>query len=267
MKRDYEQELGVAMRAAFKAQKVILDVYFGEGPEVHTKADSTLVTNADLAANAIILEELSRAFPDDAIVSEEDKDVQGGRTWYVDPIDGTKGFTYRSDQFAVHIGLAEEERVVLGVVHKPTTGETYLGVKGQGAFRINPNLREVRLRVSKTNTGRLIQGRSFGYRDTTPSLLEALGYKTVHSSGSQGLRMMKVAEGSADANFSEIVGRCNTWDLCAPQIIVEEAGGWVGYTDGSPILYQGQRSLDKAWVVARNGELGQRIGKTLDRML
>src|SRR3989338_9157416 len=100
------------------------------------------VTETDKAANELIVQGLHNAFPQDGIVSEELPPLEGlegvvNRVWYVDPLDGASGFVYRSDQFAVHIGLAIDEEAVLGVVHKPTTGETYFGIKGQGAYLAN----------------------------------------------------------------------------------------------------------------------------------
>ena len=149
MTNKYQHELKVAKELAFLAGKAIMDVYFGE-TDKHLKADGTPVTNADLASNRIIVEGLQRYFPHDGIVSEEMEDIYGtteNRKWYIDPLDGTRGFIHRTDHFVVHIGLVEAEHPVLGVVYKPTTGESYYTAKGLGAYRSNPHGAEKILKV------------------------------------------------------------------------------------------------------------------------
>src|SRR3989338_5043102 len=137
------RELDVARRLAEQAGVRIMEGYFGAAASRRTqKGDGTPVTETDVAANELIVKGLHEAFPKDGIVSEEMPLLDSledliGRVWYVDPLDGTSGFVNRSDQFAVHIGLAIDEEAVLGIVHKPTTGETYFGIKGQGAYLAN----------------------------------------------------------------------------------------------------------------------------------
>jgi len=94
---NYKKELELAQRLAVEAGNAILPIYYG-AMDVMTKADNTPVTNADVLANRIIQDGLQKAFPLDGIVSEELETVEGSRCWYIDPIDGTRGFIEHSDQ-------------------------------------------------------------------------------------------------------------------------------------------------------------------------
>ena len=84
----------------------------------------------------------------------------------------------------------------------------------------------------------------------------------VFTSGSQGLRMMKVAESTADASIINVPTMCSSWDVCAPQAIVEAAGGYVAYLDGSPIKYTG-RELAGDFIVARDQKLGEYLSQVV----
>jgi 3'(2'), 5'-bisphosphate nucleotidase len=124
-----EQMLEVARRAAFAAGEAILGVY-SSAFEVQQKSDKTPVTEADLAAGRIIVEMLSKAFPDIAVASEELVEAEGlqklpARCWAVDPLDGTREFIARNGEFAVSIGLIEDGIPILGIVHGPAVGITY----------------------------------------------------------------------------------------------------------------------------------------------
>ncbi|MGH7039483.1 MAG: 3'(2'),5'-bisphosphate nucleotidase CysQ family protein, partial [Stellaceae bacterium] len=124
-----EELLDVARRAALAAGEEIMRVYAGEF-EVFKKSDATPVTEADLAAERVIVAMLQETFPDIPIVSEELVEADGlppaaARFWVVDPLDGTREFVARNGEFAVSIGLVEDGRPVLGVVHGPVQGVTY----------------------------------------------------------------------------------------------------------------------------------------------
>ena len=132
----YEREADVlagAVRAAGEAIKR----HFVEGAQVYTKADNSPVTDADLAANTILIERLRAAFPDDAILSEEvppDATVHdAARCWIIDPLDGTAYFVRREPAFTVMVGLEVGGRPVVGAIYNPMTDEFYAAVHGEGA--------------------------------------------------------------------------------------------------------------------------------------
>src|SRR3989338_6114470 len=256
---NYDQELRTAICLAEQAAVEVTRFYYGT-VEQRLKDDGTPVTQADVRANEIIQQGLHRAFPRDGIVSEELEDIVGERTWYIDPIDGTRGFIERSDQFAIHIGLAVEHVPVLGIVYKPTTGEYYWGIKGEGARRVSPHGHEKGMVVTSDydlKALKLIVDKDFLTQNPGAAFIKHVNPERTSVSGSEGLRVMRVVENTADLHLTNKNNSCSTWDLCAPQAIVEAAGGYVSYLDESSIQYTGQRKLGKYFVIAKTEGLGK----------
>ncbi|HJX52153.1 MAG TPA: inositol monophosphatase family protein, partial [Polyangia bacterium] len=135
---DLSHELEIARRLAQEAAALVRR--FAEQPvAVKYKDAGEPVTEADLAANALIVGRLAQEFPDDAILSEELPDdgsrLGRPRVWMVDPIDGTRDFVRGQPGYVVMIGLCVDDRPALGVVAHPSTGVVWSGVVGQGAWR------------------------------------------------------------------------------------------------------------------------------------
>jgi 3'(2'), 5'-bisphosphate nucleotidase len=264
----YRKELEVCETLAKIASEEILNFYYGENLHTEMKSNQTPVTEADLRSNEILVAGIQKAFPLDGIVSEEMDNIAGERTWYIDPIDGTKGFIGRSDHFAIHIGLVENESPVLGVVYKPTTGEMYLGTVDGGAYRKNPNGKEIQLKVNPTDDElRLMVNRSFLSNEITRQVYDELEPTQTYVGGSQGLRMMRVAEGFATAHTTDGYRKCGTWDLCGPQAIVEAAGGYVATLNNEKVKYTGQRYFGLDFVVTNSERMGKLVGDTMVRHL
>jgi 3'(2'), 5'-bisphosphate nucleotidase len=257
-----KKELQIAVELAKEASKAILPFYYGNLKK-ETKQDGTPVTNADKLANKIIFEGLREAFPNDGIVSEEMNSIEGQRTWYIDPIDGTKGFIGHSDQFAIHIGLAKKSPL-LGLVYKPTTGEYFSSIKGQGAFRVNPDGSKKGLYVAGNREGLAIIVNTSFLREER-DLTDKLNPNKIQVSGSLGLRAMQVANGTVDAYLKARKTSGGTWDICAPQAIVEEAGGHVAYTDGTTPTYHGQRELKGRLTIAKNEDIGKYVNSVMEK--
>ena len=253
-----EQELQAAKRIARSTWDLIAPLYDGE-MAFERKEDGAPITAADTIANAHIVEELSRLFPADSIITEEGEAVlNGDRTWYVDPVDGTRGFYKRNAQFAIQIGLCAEEHPVMGVVFWPATGDLYSGIIGQGACRENSRgTRE--LHTSDSDYSRLAAIIA-GHKTDKPvsALLTRLGVVQYYALGSEGLRLMKIPENRADVRVVESRMGPSTWDLCAPHAIVEAAGGVMQCFDG-PISYRRQGRLGKYYFAARNRPLAERV--------
>ncbi len=269
----YNQELTVALLAAQQASREILSFYYGEDDLATTiKGDNTPVTKADLRSNEIINSSLQHYFPCDGIVSEELAAISGRRTWYIDPIDGTRGFIERTDQFAIHIGLVEDEKPVFGLVYKPTTGEYFWGARDCGARRVSPAGIEKVLSLSPSLSPdlsqlRFVVDKDFFYKEPGSSIINELKPRSLLTSGSEGLRLMKIAEGSADIHLINSNKSCSSWDLCAPQAIVEAAGGTVRYVDGNPLLYQHQQKLGKYFIAASSSEMADEISRRIAPIL
>ncbi|WP_288404097.1 3'(2'),5'-bisphosphate nucleotidase CysQ [uncultured Deinococcus sp.] len=226
-------EMQVAVRLAREAGKLLLDhLRRGLTVEHKTSADDP-VTAADREASALILAGLHAAFPDDALLSEEETDddrrLEHRRVWIVDPIDGTKEFTTGSPDFAVSIGLAASGEAVLGVVYAPATDELFAGAVGAGVtkngeaagFSARP---DYVISVSGTEYRREL------HRQGLPGLAP---------SGSIALKLARIAAGEADATFT--MSPRSEWDVCAGDALVRASGGLLRRRDGRPIRYNGQR--------------------------
>ncbi|MBA2779854.1 3'(2'),5'-bisphosphate nucleotidase CysQ [Billgrantia kenyensis] len=228
-------------RIALEAGKAIMRVYSRDF-SVEEKDDNSPVTEADMTAHGVIvagLKGLPEALP---ILSEED--VEGfsgldasGRYWLVDPLDGTKEFIKRNDEFTVNIALIDQGRPVLGVVVAPALGVSYLAAQDVGAFKFGENGQYVPIRVAgkpcEGTRWRVLGSRSHPSPDLT-AWLAALGRHEVLAMGSS-LKFCRIAEGAADA-YPRLGPTC-LWDTAAAQAIVEQSGGRVTTLDGKPLSY------------------------------
>jgi len=234
----YEDELEIAIETAKKAGE-ILESYFRQNLKVSLKNDRTEVTKADIESNQFIISELKRKFPRDSIVSEELEDVdnRSERIWYIDPLDGTSHFIDGTPEFAIHIGLVENEKPVLGIVYNPITKELYIGSKGSGAYKDFKG-QKVQLNISQPLDRKLIAAVSPVEKDAekVDEMLKRLSIEERLKFGSTGLKIMKVAEGTVDIHVPVSL-KFNSWDICAPQAILEAAGGYARYASGKEVSY------------------------------
>ena len=225
------------------AGAAIMDIYGAKSWQVAAKTDDSPVTSADLAANAIITEALSKLEPAFPFLSEEtvhtpyEERRHFEYLWIIDPLDGTKEFIKGNGEFTVNIALVHQGRPVLGVVHVPAQGSTYYATKGQGAFK---KMGEVVKRLTcatfrSSDKGlRIPISRSY-LNEETQALLAPYDTPDLQSIGSS-LKFLYLAEGLLDVYPR--VGTTKEWDTAAPQIILEEAGGnlWQLGTN-SPLVY------------------------------
>jgi myo-inositol-1(or 4)-monophosphatase len=231
---DLDDDLELALRAARAAGAAVMPAFRTE-QEVRYKGADQPVTAADLEADRVLAEVLRGARPDYGWLSEETAD-DGERlarrcTWVVDPIDGTSSFVKGIAEFAVLVGLVCDGRPVLGVVHNPATGETYHAAAGRGAFR---NGEPVRVSGAPPPgvRPRLAGSRWDVARGPLAPLADAWELVPL---GSTAYKMVKVADGTADGYLAH--GRKAEWDVCAPGIIVVEAGGTITRLDGGAVRY------------------------------
>jgi 3'(2'), 5'-bisphosphate nucleotidase len=246
----YEYEKKIALDLAYKAGELVKQAYYLP-LMIQRKQDNTPVTQADLASNRLITEGLHAAFSNDAVISEEEELINGknGREWYIDPIDGTRGFIEHTDQFAIHIGLAVGGMPVLGIVHKPLSSETYVGIADEGAYRLLPG-QEQQLRADHAPHDRLIAAVQFKWNARYPEL-EGIGITGAVATGSEGLRVMAIVEGAADFRIG--MAGSHSWDVCAPDAILRAAGGVTSYMDGSAVTYHAQREMGRNMLYSRSG--------------
>jgi 3'(2'), 5'-bisphosphate nucleotidase len=249
---DSEQHLARLLPAikeiARRAGHAILEVY-GTDFEARAKADDSPLTEADLRAHQLIVEELSSITPELPVLSEESasevsaKQRAGwNRYWLVDPLDGTKEFVARNGEFTVNIALIQGKRPILGVVHIPVSDTTYSGIPGSGAWR-EANERPpspISVRRPARPVLRVLGSRSHG----SPRLAEALGALGPHEliSAGSSIKLCLVAEGSAD--LYPRLGPTSEWDIAAGQAVVEAAGGQVvDLIDAQALRYNARPTL------------------------
>lgn len=248
-----QQELKIAKQAAKQAGDKVMEIYNSDYDSFE-KDDKTPVTKADLEAEKIILPALEEF--DYKILSEETKDdltrLKEEMVWIVDPLDGTRDFLDKTGEFSVMIGLVFEGKPVLGVVYQPTTEKLYSAQQGQGAY-LNGEKLEVSS-VDELNRSKFIVSRSH-LDDRTDNFLREADVNKVLM-GSAGLKMGAIAEGKAEAY---ITTNTYQWDSCAPQAILEEAGGKVTNLHGKELEYNRKEVKNTNGVVASNGEIHRKI--------
>lgn len=251
-----DKELKVAIEAARKAALAIRAIYDAEDFEVRQKADGAgPLTEADLAANRILIETLSAAFPHDAILSEEEADdaarLTNSRVWIIDPLDGTREFTLHIPEFVVSIGLVVDGAPTLGVLCNPATGELITGVVGQGAtYDGKPastsdlaTLEGARLLVSRSEQKK-------GWFDAYAHVAD------LQPMGSVAYKFGLVAVGRAEATFTPKPR--NEWDLAGGVACLLAGGGRATNGKGEPYVFN-QKDPLHIGVCGTNGPLHDEI--------
>jgi myo-inositol-1(or 4)-monophosphatase len=256
--------LTTALEAAQAAGEV-LRRKFPETRQVASKGPRDIVTDADLAAQRVILDMITRRFPDHAILSEEgrhDIDLAApGFTWVIDPLDGTSNYAHRLPYFSVSIGLAERGEIVAGVVHDPLGRQTYYAERGQGAFVQGETEPPERLQASGLmDPAQALIGfdwpRDPAARQKVIEATARVGEatRTLRSLGSAALGLAQVAAGGLDGYYHLTL---LPWDVAAGALLIQEAGGQLSSPRGAPWR------LSEAGVVASNGHLHAALVKTL----
>ena len=270
----YDHELRVACDLARAAGAAILEHY--EGP-LHIKQktsedDVEPVTQADIAANELIVNGLKREFPNDGILAEESVDTKRrldkSRVWMVDPLDGTNGFIDGNGDFAVQIGLAEEGQCVLGVVYQPLPGVLYRAIRGAGTWIERPQFAPEKAMVSNTetlSTMRLAASRS--HRSPRMNkVIAQFGFQEEVQRGSVGIKVGLLIEQQCDV-YIHLSPRTKQWDTCAPQVILTEAGGRMSDLFGYPLNYNVPDVQNRNGLLASNSVSHDQIVETLAPLL
>tara|TARA_B100000902_G_scaffold117769_1_gene118408 strand:+ start:42 stop:782 length:741 start_codon:yes stop_codon:yes gene_type:complete len=212
--------LNVMIKACEKVSKILIrDFGEIEKLQVSKKGPNDFVTNADLKAEKIIIEELKKAKPNYSIISEEngiENNKDKKNTWIIDPIDGTVNFLHGIPHFAVSIALISENEIIAGIIFDPIKNEMFYAEKNNGAYFNNQ-----RIRVSKKNEINkclFVTGGKIGKEPDLP----------YRKSGCAALDLAYVASGRYDGYFQD---NLNLWDIAAGIILVKEAGGIINEID------------------------------------
>jgi len=246
-------DLGRLMRrvrdVAREAGAAIMKIYDSDFAVEH-KADDSPLTAADMASHHLIVERLA-AISQWPILSEESKQIPFSerakwRTyWLVDPLDGTKEFVRRNDEFTVNIALIHDHRPVLGVVYAPALDRMYYAAQGEGAWRETAGGEAEPIACRELDPNDLTLSSSKSHRnDDLEAFLQRLGPHREAPMGSS-LKFCIVAEGKAD--LYPRIGLTSEWDTAAAQAVVEQAGGHVTTTDMQPLAYNTKDDLLNPW--------------------
>ncbi|MBT5109317.1 MAG: 3'(2'),5'-bisphosphate nucleotidase CysQ [Rhodospirillaceae bacterium] len=225
--------------------------------DVNWKSDSSPVTAADEGAEAIILPKLRELTPDYTIVAEEAVSKDGIPNidtvpfWLVDPLDGTREFLNRNDEFTVNIALVIDKEPKLGVIYVPALDTTYTGVVGVGATRqVGKAAPEsISVRVPPEEGVTVLASRRHGDPETLSAFLKDRPIAEIRNAGSS-LKLCLVAAGEGD--IYPRFGNTMEWDIAAGHAILSAAGGRVTTEDGAPMLY-GKKTMLNPHFIAWGG--------------
>jgi len=239
---------------AHEAGQVILRFYNAR-MDIATKADGSPVTQADHAAEAVILPALHHLTPGIPVVAEEEvaagrvPDVSGGRFWLVDPLDGTKEFISRNGEFTVNVALIDHGVPVLGVVYAPATGDLYAGAGAGTAVHWIEGRHDYAITARRPPPDGLtvVASRSHGDPAATDAFLAGVTVKERISCGSS-LKFCALASGKAD--LYPRFGDTSEWDTAAGHAVLLAAGGRVCVAGGQEALRYGKPDFRNPHFVA-----------------
>lgn len=202
--------------------------------DIALKSPFELVTDADHASEALIVDALKRQFPHHAILAEEGGGAEAEHTWLIDPLDGTNNYAHGFPFFAVSLTFVRNRAPLLGVIYDPIRDELFSAIDGQGSY-----CNGRRIHVSKTSTlaaSLVSTGFPYDFATTDDNNLRQFGHiqarcQGVRRAGSAALDLAYVAAGRADA-YWEL--RLKPWDTAAGALLVAEAGGRVSDVSGNP---------------------------------
>lgn len=257
---------------AWRAGDAILSVYRSDDFDVEAKGDGSPLTRADRLAHETIVAGLASLFPGTRVLSEESDPEAGpvdggaeppsgpgprsgwGTFWLVDPLDGTKEFIKRNDEFTVNIALIRDREPAWGVVLAPALGRGYAGGPGYPTRRFDRDGETTPIRVREYGGGVATVVASRSHRgeavDTFLHNLESREAAAEVRSMGSSLKLCLVAEGAADV-YPRLGPTCE-WDTAAAHAVVTGAGGRVTDLDGRPLAYN-KSSVLNPWFVASGG--------------
>jgi len=242
---DFNKLTDVMRKLSLEAGDIIMDIYNSDDFDVKSKSDDSPVTAADEAADAHISAGLRTAFPDVALVTEEQADshtVTANTFLIVDPLDGTKEFIHRRGDFTVNIAYVKDGVPLRGVVYAPAKGRLFFtDADGKSFEEVGALDKEtvgtlVPISVSTPDNTALMVVASKSHRDqATDDYINKYAVNDMKSAGSS-LKFCLIATGEAD--IYPRVGRTMEWDTAAGHAVLNGAGGVViRYDDHTPLVY------------------------------
>jgi myo-inositol-1(or 4)-monophosphatase len=250
----------IGLRAVREAGEILKEG-FGKPRQISYKGAINLVTEMDQRSEALIIDILSREFPDYGILAEESAEQKGSGTgrWIIDPLDGTTNYAHGYPFFCISLALEDKGKIVWGVVYDPLRDELFAGESGNGA-----TLNGMPLAVSATDglgRGFLCTGFPYDVRESAEDNLDHFSHfakrcLAIRRDGSAALDLCYVAMGRFDGFWEP---KLHPWDTAAGSLIVTEAGGMVTDYSGNPFY------LDSREILATNGLIHQEMIAVLSK--
>ena len=216
---------------------------FGTHLTIYQKGFKDLVTEIDKQSEAALLQHIRSQHPGDSIITEESGFLPGddGRTWYIDPLDGTLNFIHGVAHFCVSVAYAEAGQLAMGVIYEPIRDECFSAERGKGAW-----LNDVPMHVSQVpalQEALLGTGLMSSKRYPEPINIEYFKYfahqsLSIRRMGAAAVDLAYLAAGRLDGYWDIQV---NIWDIAAGVLIVQEAGGVITGMDGNPNFLHDQQ--------------------------
>jgi len=235
-----------------EAGSAIMDVYHTDY-DIQIKTDNSPVTEADKKANTIISNKLNQLTPDIPILSEEGRNIPFSERenwtsfWLIDPLDGTKEFIKKNDEFTVNIALIENGKPIFGVVYAPAMDILYWGEVGEGAYKKSGDSAEVKINIlDELNSPVLVAGSRSHPSERMNAFMGQFKESQVRPMGSS-LKVCLVADGSV--HFYPRLGPTMEWDTAAAHAVLRAAEGeMMKYGTNEPLEYNKRNLLNPEFI-------------------
>ncbi len=237
-----------------KSGKEILAIYEGNDFNTRMKEDNSPVTLADIASDKIIKAGLNEISPGIPVFSEETKEVsyktrsKWDPLWILDPLDGTKEFIAKNNEFCISLALVSHQQPVAGFIHSPVSSETWMAVKGKGAFKLKKGRKIPLPFLTPGGAYRIIVSRSH-YNAKEAGWIENIRkyHDAMTTIQGSAIKFCRIAEGIAD--LYPKFGLIHEWDVAAGHLIIEESGGSVIETaTGKPPVYNKENYFQSPFI-------------------
>lgn len=261
--QEKQQILSEFQRVFLDIRTAILPLYENNKYSIADKGGNSPVTEADILSNKLLIKFLQK-FNFDIITEEESKhNAHTEYVWYIDPLDGTKDFINKTDEFSIMVALIHNNRPIFGIVYQPISQKTTSAFLGDGAFCNGE-------KISVSNTAHtadmaLIVSRSH-LHESDKQFAEKLSIKNFIQCGSVGIKVSRIAEKEADIYINSS-NKTWKWDSAAADIIIHEAGGIMTDLNGKKLSYSPDNLRNEHGIIASNNQKHDLILSTLRSIL
>ncbi|MCD8209355.1 MAG: 3'(2'),5'-bisphosphate nucleotidase CysQ [Coprobacillus sp.] len=224
----YEKELNDAIKAIELGAEAMMDIYLHTDFTVTMKSDNSPVTEADKLSERLIKDYLFERYPTYGFLAEEEEDdlsrLEKEYVWIIDPLDGTKNFIARDDEFTINVALCYHHEIVLALIYIPAKKDLYWAMKDEGSYHRVGN-QDIRIHVSDRKSHLRVLTSVFHFNDIEEALIEKHmdQIDSVEKCGSS-IKACYVASGLAELSY-RMNPNTKEWDTAPAQLLIKEAGG------------------------------------------